>query len=475
MNKQKKPNVIMILADDLGWMDTSAYGSRYYETPHIERLAKMGMLFTDAYAANPLCSPTRASLMTGKYPHRLNITTPSCHLPAESEELPYLEGKVKDWNKMIEPRSRRYLPLEEYTIGHAFKDSGYETALIGKWHLGIDEKHWPRHYGFDHDMGAPNPGPPSYFAPFRAINFPAGEEGEYVTDRVTDEAIRFIEGAKDRPFFLCLWHFAVHSPFEGKSELIEYYRNKRDPRGFQDCPTMAAMVKSMDDGVGSVLDKLDKLDLTEDTIIVFMSDNGGNMYDQVEYTTPTNNLPLRNGKGNIHEGGVRVPFIVSMPNVVAPGSKSDEIISSIDLYPTLLELAGIAPNPRQVVDGVSIVPALRQEGKVDREAIFCHFPHTILATHNLPSSSVRRGDWKLIRFYGEGENRTPGFALYNLRDDIGESNNLAERMPELVKELDGLISRHLEETEAIVPILNPEYDPSSGIPWKPRVQSDDTA
>jgi arylsulfatase A-like enzyme len=234
---------------------------------------------------------------------------------------------------------------------------------------------------------------------------------------------------------------------------------------------MGAMIQDMDNGVGCVLDKLDELGLTDNTIFVFFSDNGGNMYDQVEQSTPTNNLPLRSGKGNIHEGGVRVPLIVAWPGVVDPGTKSQEIVSSIDLYPTFLEIAGIQPNGEQVIDGESIMSVLRGEGPLQREAIYCHFPHTMPATYNLPSTSVRKGDWKLIRFYGEGENRTHAHSLYNLKEDIGETNDLAERYPDLVIELDGLIERHLKETGSCVPVLNSAYVPSVPVPWKGNRQS----
>ena len=466
---RRRPNVLFILADDLGWMDTALYGSRYYETPHIDRLATRGMRFTDAYAASPLCSPTRASILTGKYPCRFGITTPAGHLPPMPDQ-PLMATEAAPWTKVVCPRSRRFLPAEELTIAEAFKAAGYHTGFIGKWHLGVPPQYWPEAQGFDVSFhGAPDPGPPSYFSPyrFRTGTVTNGPKGEYITDRVTAEACTYLAAHKDEPFFLCLWHYAVHAPFQAKDKLVAKYRQKTDPRGHQKCPTMGGMIESLDQGIGVVLDKLDELKLTEETILVFFSDNGGNMYNTVDGTTPTHNAPLRSGKGNIHEGGVREPCIVVWPGVVRPGTACSQVVCSIDWHPTLLEMAGIRDLEGHFTDGESIVPLLKGTGALKREAIFCHFPHTIPATGNLPSTSVRRGDWKLIRVYGEGPDLQPAFELYNLRDDIGETANLADQMPQKVKELDALITKHLEETKALVPFPNPRYDPNATKP-KPR-------
>jgi len=456
---KKKPNIIFILADDLGWMDSTVYGSEYYKTPNLERLASRGMLFTNAYAANPLCSPTRASIMTGKYPARLGITTPACHLPPLAKGRPLLAKKAAPGQKMVCPISRRFLPLEEYTIGEALRDGGYKTAFIGKWHLGHESKYWPREQGFEYDLGAPNPGPPSYFSPYKFETIKDGPAGEYITDRVTDETLKYLVENQKNIFFLCLWHFAVHAPFQAKEEITKTYRGLKDPRGKQGCPIMASMVQSLDESVGRVLDKLDELKLTDDTIIIFTSDNGGNMYNKVEGTTPTNNYPLRGGKGNIYEGGTREPCLIVWPGVVEPGSRCDEIVTSIDFYPTVLEMAEVPKKKEQLLDGVSIVPLLKGKTKLDREAIFCHFPHYIPATKNLPGTSVRQGDWKLIRLYGEGADRSNGYELYNLKDDMSENNNLALELPDKVKQLDALIDRFLSDTNAIIPIKNPAYRP----------------
>ncbi|MGB2823231.1 MAG: sulfatase, partial [Phycisphaerae bacterium] len=449
-------NVIMILADDMGWMDSSVYGSGYYESPNLQRLARRGMLFTDAYAANPLCSPTRASIMTGKYPARLKITTPAGHLPPQPD-TPLLGKTAQPWLKMVCPRSRRFLPLEERTLAEAFKEAGYATGFIGKWHLG-HEPWWPKKQGFDVNIaGGHYPGPPSYFSPYRIKTLVDGPKGEYLTDRLTDEALKYIEDRRHGPLLLCLWHYAVHAPFQAKEKLVEDCRSRTDPRGKQGCAIMAAMLKSLDESVGRVLDRLDGLKIADETIIVFASDNGGNMYNVVEGRPPTNNHPLRNGKGSIYEGGTRTPCIVVWPGTVEPHSRCSEVISSIDFFPTMLEMAGIQPRQGLRFDGESIVPLLKGTGKLRREAVFCHFPHYIPATGNLPGTSVRQGDWKLIRLYGEGPGRSCAYELYNLKDDIGETINLAEKFPEKVKQLDGLISRHLEETGALVPIPNPAY------------------
>jgi len=453
----QKPNILFILADDMGYMDSSLYGSQYYRTPNIDRLAARGMMFTDAYAASPLCSPTRASIMTGKYPNRLGITTPACHLPPLPKSQALMPKTSPSEQKMLTPESMRHLPLEEYTIGEAFRDAGYKTGFIGKWHLGLNPEYWPREQGFEFDLGSPHSGPPSYFSPYHIETLPDGPQDEYITDRLTDETLAYLEKHQNEPFMLCLWHFAVHAPFQAKTELTQGYRDKTDPRGVQDCAVMASMLQSLDESIGRIMAKLEELKLADNTIIVFVSDNGGNMYDEVEGGPPTNNAPLRGGKGNGYEGGCRVPCIVVWPRVVKSGSKCKEVISTIDFYPTLLAMTGIAQNPKQVFDGVSIVPLLKGRTTLNREAIFCHFPHYVPATQNLPCTWARKGDWKLIRLYGEGLGRSNAYELYNLKEDIGEKNNLADKYPKKVRELDTLIDRFLADTGSLVPLPNPAY------------------
>ncbi|UCH35117.1 MAG: sulfatase [Armatimonadota bacterium] len=463
---KRRPNVIFFLVDDMGWMDSTVYGSRYYDTPNVERLARRGVRFTDAYAANPLCSPTRASIMTGKYPARLGITTPEGHLSPRPDE-PVFPTEAPPHEQMLLPRSRRFLPLEEYTIAEAVRDAGYKTGFIGKWHMGQPARYWPPAQGFDVNIGGgPWPGPPSYHAPYRISTLSDGPPGEYITDRLTDEALKYIEENRGDPFLLCLWHYAVHAPYQYKEELTRQYLGRRDPRGKQNNPIMASMLKSMDDGLGRVLDKLDALDLTDDTIIILFSDNGGNEYDRVgpDQWLPTNNDPLRSGKGSIYEGGVRVPMLVNWPGVAEPGSQCSEVVSSIDFYPTILEMTGAAPRPGQILDGESLVPLLDRTGNLKREAIFCHMPHRIrpaTGALNQPCTSVRKGKWKLIRFYETCEEFPNQYELYDLEHDIGETRNLAAERRDKVRELDALIDAFLEGTNAAVPMPNPAYDPAA--------------
>lgn len=465
--KSTKPNIVFILADDLGWMDISANGSLYYETPNIDKLAKRGMIFSNAYTANPLCSPTRASILSGQYPARLHITTPNGH-QAPNPDAPLMKDKAVAWNKVITPNSRSFLPLETYTIAEKLKTVGYTTGFIGKWHLG-QNPYSPEAQGFDFNMGGgPNPGPPNYFSPYKIKNLPDGPPKEYITDRITDEALKYIEAKKDTTFFLCMWEFAVHAPFQAKLDYVKYFEQKVDPRGKQNNAIMAGMIKSLDESVGRIMDRLDELKLTDNTMIVFYSDNGGNMYDIVNGKDATNNFPLKYGKGNIHEGGVRVPLIVSWPGKIEANSKSDAIISSVDFYPTLLDVASTKANKDQILDGVSLIPVLTKSKKLNREAIFCHFPHYTPATNNYPSTSVRKENWKLIRIYGEGKNQTDAYELYNLKNDIGEENNLADKMPKMVKKLNALIVNHVNSIDGIFPKINPAFNAKAKSPMGER-------
>jgi arylsulfatase A-like enzyme len=291
---------------------------------------------------------------------------------------------------------------------------------------------------------------------------PDGPEGEYIADRLADESLRFIDEAKDGPFYLNLWQYAVHAPYQSKEEYREHFEERKDTRGVQDNAVMGAMIKSLDECVGRILDKLEALDLMKSTIILFSSDNGGNMYDRTdregqnlgawapEGRTPTSNAPLRSGKGSVYEGGVRVPTIFHWPGVTEPDSVSEEIVSSIDYYPTLLEMAGIVSAPDRKFDGISITEALRG-GKLNREATYCHFPHSPPAVPIQKSSWVRAGDWKLIRFYVRDEYFPNRLELYNLRDDIGEINNLASSKPRLARRLERMLDHHLEEIGAEIP------------------------
>jgi arylsulfatase A-like enzyme len=460
-NPKNRPNILFLLMDDMGWMDTSVYGSRYYETPHIDRLAEKGVRFTDAHAANPLCSPTRASIMTGKYPGRLKLTAPTGHLPTDPTE-PTVPEKGRPNQRFLLPGSRTQLPLEEYTLAEALKDAGYHTGFIGKWHLG-QEPFWPDKQGFDVTIaGAHNPGPGNYFSPYHLENLKDGPPGEYITDRLTDEAIHYIEDHRDEPFFLCLWHFAVHSPWNAPLEDMEPFLGKVDPRGEQHNPVIAGIHYNVDRNLGRLFAAIEELGIADDTLIIFTSDNGQLLQVPGSKGAPrrntplrggdhvSSNAPLRGGKGQIWEGGTRVPLIVMWPGRIPPGSVCDTPVSSVDFYPTLLEAAGAAPRPGQVIDGESLLPLLTGTGELKREAIFCHFPHTPVQAKG-PSAYVRKGDWKMIRYFELGDE------LYNLREDIGETTDLSSQRPDILAEMQQLMDRFLRDTGSLIPALNPNY------------------
>lgn len=455
----KKPNIIFFMVDDMGWMDSEIYGSEYYDTPNITRLAKMGKRFTRAYAANALCSPTRASILSGKHPGRFSLTTPAGHLPPNPDAI-LTKEKGAPWMKMACPGSRTFMPLEEFTIAEALKTNGYTTAHIGKWHLGHEE-YWPEKQGFDINIGGGHhPGPPNFFSPYSISTLPDKKDKEYITDRITDEALMFLENHQNEPFYLNFWQFAVHAPYQAPLDLITKYESKTDPRGKQNNPIMGGMIESMDESLGRILDKLEELQLMDNTIIVFFSDNGGNMYDVVNGEFPTNNYPLSYGKGNIHEGGIRVPCIVVWNDEIEANSVSDEMIQSMDFYPTFLEVTETKANPDQLLDGISLVETLKNDKPLEREAIYSHFPHYMPVTHNVPSTAVWYNNYKLIKEYGEGENRSDAFKLYNLKEDIGETIDISSEHSELVTKLSKMLEEHVTEIGGLLPIKNPVYDPN---------------
>lgn len=475
----RKPNIVFILADDLGWADTTLYGhTKFYQTPNIERLAKRGMTFTRAYSASPLCSPTRSAILTGLSPARTGITAPSCHLPQVM--LAATTGKKAPADKkVIMPDPVTRLKTEYRTLAESLKDAGYATGHFGKWHLG-SEPYSPLQQGFDVDVphwaGAGPAG--SYVAPWKFKNFDVdpGEPNQHIEDRMAKEAVAFMEKHKDGPFYLNYWMFSVHAPFDAKKDLIEKHRARVDPADPQRSPTYAAMVESMDDAVGTLLDTLDRLKIADNTIIIFTADNGGNMYDVVDGTTPTSNAPLRGGKATLFEGGTRVPCVIAWPGVTAPDSRNDTIIQSEDYYPTILAGLGLKPATDQKFDGINILPALKGED-LARPANFQYFPHDPGVPDWLPPGvSVHRGDWKLIRIFHGGDNGAHRYLLFNLRDDLGEKNNLAAQKPEVVQELDALITQFLVDTHAVVPVPNPDFDPAKYHPelegkQKPKAKS----
>lgn len=475
-----KQNIILILADDMGWMDSETYGSSYYETPNLTRLANEGMLFTDAYAASPLCSPTRASMMSGQYPARLHLTSAITHkdVPTPRPLAPQADqycGNISNKNHM---------PLEIYTIAEALRDAGYTTAHIGKWHLspnrgknvGDAQPNFnAENQGFDFVIGGDHlPGPPDYYSPYKngIRNLEPKKEGEYLNERLAKEAIHWMEAVKKsgKPFFLNFWNYAVHTPIIPKKDLLPKYEEKPLLQDQVSTPEMATMLESMDHGLGMLLDWLDlpeNRNIKENTIIIFTSDNGGVVHDlnvagikkQI-----TSNRPLRGGKANSYEGGTRVPWIVRWPGRVKAATVSDEPISSIDIYPTLLDASGTKHGHGNVLDGQSLASILKG-GAMGERPLFSHFPH-VFGILCAPSTTVRLGDFKLLRFYWAGKNANSHYyELYNLKQDPSEAINLASYMPEKVNELDALISQHLEDTEALIPIPNTNF---IGNPLKPR-------
>lgn len=447
-SSQQKLNIVLILADDLGWTDLACFGSDLHETPHLDRLARGGMKFTQNYSACTVCSPTRAALMTGKYPARLHITD-------------WIPGQMPDNPKLLVPDWTKYLPLEEITLADAFKAAGYATASIGKWHLGTDE-YYPQKHGFDINIaGTDKAQPPSYFAPWNIPTLTEGKEGDYVTDRLGEEAARFIEQSKDKPFFLYLPHFAVHTPIQGKPELVEKYKQKIKPGLNHVNPGYAAMTESLDAAVGRVLAKLDDLKLAERTVVIFTSDNGGRV-------PTTSNKPLRVGKASAYEGGVRVPLIVHWPGVAKPGSVTDVPTITMDLFPTVLEVAGISdprPDPARGPsrtggpgrDGVSLIPVLRQTGRLSRTELCWHYPHHqhYQLGGAMPYGAIRSGDFKLVEFFNDMH-----VELYNIREDIGEEKDLAAAMPQKADELRTRLHAWRKDVGAQMPTPNPHHNPS---------------
>lgn len=470
--KQSKPNVVLFLIDDLGWADLGVTGSTFYETPHIDALAREGVFFSAAYAANPVCSPTRASILTGKYPSRFGLTNHSGSTGPKGPD-----------HLLIPPEIPGNMPLEDTTLAEALKAAGYTTAHIGKWHLAkhteMDRIHYPENNGFDiniagHKMGQPG----SYYFPYKSKENPStnvpdmedGEEGDYLTDALTDRAIGFIESHRGKPFYLNMWYHTVHTPIEPRKDKLDKYRKKAVTMGLdksnqeampdhqsfshahQDNAAYACMVESMDENIGRILDSLKQLNLEKETIIIFISDNGG-LSTGSGPMSPTSNFPLRAGKAWVYEGGIRVPLIINFPGVITPGLTINEPVVSTDLYPTILELAGLPLKPEQHVDGVSLAGMLRGKTKqLEREAIYWHYPHYHHINTMGPAGAVRMGDLKLVESFETGR-----VELYNLRADIGETKDLSSKMPELTAKLTKMLRDWREKTGAVLPARNPDY------------------
>jgi arylsulfatase A-like enzyme len=436
-------NVVLIVADDLGWADLGCYGSKYHRTPHLDRLAAEGLRFTDAYAACPVCSPTRAALMTGKYPARLNLTD-------------WLPGRPdRPDQKLLRPVINQELPATETTLAAELKAAGYTTGHVGKWHLG-GKGAGPRERGFDVNIAGDQAGSPrNYFAPFKGRDghfMPGLEhapEGEYLTDRLTAEAEKFIESNRAKPFFLYLAHYAVHIPLRAKADMIARYRPGR--AGQQGNPIYAAMLESLDESVGRILKKLEQEKLTERTLVLFTSDNGGLCVLEGPNTPATINAPLREGKGYLYEGGLRVPLLVRWPGVARPGSTNSAPVSSIDFFPTILDACGVKSEPR--VDGLSLVSSLRGGG-LKRKALYWHYPH-YANQGGRPGGAVRADDYKLIEFDENGRRE-----LYDLKKDLGENRNLIADQPDKARELAEKLAAWRNEVGARRMKPNPGYIPN---------------
>ena len=435
----RPPNLVVILIDDLGWRDLGCYGSTFYETPHIDRLADEGMRFTAAYSAAPVCSPTRASLMTGKSPARLGF---SGHITAVRKYRHPADSLI------LPPRDHMRLQLEEVTIAEALKPAGYVSASIGKWHLG-PEHYWPRDQGFDVNVaGWTNGSPPSHFFPYQNAErdwnpaiptMQGGKPGEYLTDRLTDEAIEFVRQNHAQPFFLYLTHYAVHAPLEAQKPLIQKYREKLKTNRSQKNAVYAAMIEAVDRGVGRLFQTLQDLKLEENTVVIFFSDNGG-------HASSTSNAPLRGSKQDLYEGGIRVPLIVKWPGHIPAGATCDESVISHDLLPTILDLAERPDLLPADLDGVSLKPLLTGDEKLPPRTLYWYYP--LYARR--PGSVVLDGPWKMIEHYDP-----PQVELYNLAEDLSETNDLAAKMPDRVGQMRQQLQEWLKSSGAILHTPNP--------------------
>lgn len=448
-------NIVLILADDLGWSDLGCYGSDLHETPNIDRLAEQGVRFTCAYTASCVCTPTRASILTGRHPARLKMTK-------------WREGAAnRGTRRLLEPVVLDSLPREELTLAELLHDGGYFAVHVGKWHLGPAES-YPEAHGFDANVGGSLWGaPPSFFYPFRGDKcfrewryvpgLEPGRDGDYLTDRLTDRAIEWIDRLANRPFFLNVWYYAVHTPIEGKAELVKKYEAKATPGARHTNADYAAMVESLDENVGRILAKLDEAGIADRTAVVFFSDNGGCVIPYARLSggrPPTNNAPLRSGKGSLYEGGIRVPLIVRSPGVSPAGTTCDEPIYSCDLFPTLLGLAGISPNTVKGVplDGADLGGLLRNpSAPLDPRPLFFHYPHYHFREAMTPASAMRDGQWKLLEYF---EDRR--LELYDLTEDPAEEHDLSGEKPLVAKELRRRLHAWRQRVDAPVPTPNPD-------------------
>lgn len=442
--QEHPPNIVFIFIDDMGWPDPACYGDTFHETPNIDQLAAEGVRFTDFYAAGAVCSPTRASVQAGQYQARHRITD-------------FIPGHWRPFEKLVVPEVAGQLPLEVVSPAELLERAGYASGYFGKWHLG-GWAFYPDRQGYDEMIVSGG----RHFAPrFNTTPRVDVADGTYLADFLTDRTLEFIETHRDGPFFVFLSHYAVHIPLEAKSETIAHYENKPKPETGVNNPVYAAMVQHVDESVGRIVRKLDELGLSENTVVVFTSDNGGLRTKYTGGEEVSSNLPLRGEKGQLYEGGIRVPLIVKWPGVAPPDTVCREPTISIDFWPTFAEIAGVGEFDHQPIDGSSLVPLLRDpQAALDRDAIYFHYPHY---HHSEPAGAIRAGDWKLIEFFDDG-----ALELYNLADDISESHDVAAAHPDRARALQQQLASWRESVDALMPTPNPEYDPARAHEWWSR-------
>ena len=422
-----RPHILLIMTDDMGWMDLACQGNPVLQTPRLDAFAAESVRFTNAYAAAPVCSPTRAALMTGLAPARLHITQHGADQPSF----------WPDDRAIQPPKSEHELPLASTTLAERLSDAGYATGFFGKWHLGADKKFWPENQGFDVNIGGCGlGGPPTYFDPYRIPALPPRKAGEYLTDRLVDEAIEFMRREHDSPMFVCLWTYNPHYPFEAPKEYVDPY-NGREGAGLKNA-IYGGQITATDHAIGRILTELEQLKIDDETLVIFTSDNGG-------WSGATDNRPLREGKGYLYEGGLRVPLMIRWPGVTQSGKEIATPVVSMDLTSTILDAAGVQLDQSSKPDGESLRPLFRGE-QLAREELYFHYPHFAFHKANRPGAAIRRGSFKLIRRFDDDS-----VELYDLEDDLGESNNLALQKPELCRELNAALTAWLEETGAGIP------------------------